>query len=82
MSEPLVLDTRRATPLPLPGSPVKTLGHPGFEGVAGVAAAVLLFLVVALAVSSWILTTHPSVEKKDEMQHETDHFKCKYNIQS
>ncbi|XP_054263753.1 uncharacterized protein LOC128987082 [Macrosteles quadrilineatus] len=68
VSEPLVLDTRQATPLSVPPAPHShpVYGHPGFEGVAGVAAALLLFLLVLLLISGRSRGQEVKVQKSDE----------------
>lgn len=79
VSEPLDLDTRQA-PLLAPRPWARPLGHPGLEAVVGALAALLLFGILALLVS----TRHTSSSSlKAGLCHDplvSDHFKCECSI--
>lgn len=82
LSEPLVLDTHQASPLlPVP-QVVVSRGHPGFEAVAGVAAALLLFAALLLLASSRRLSSEPESCKEVEDLDATNYFKCNLLTQS
>lgn len=79
VSEPLELDTRQAPPL-APRPWARPLGHPGLEAVVGALAALLLFGILALLVST--RHTSSSSSLKAGLCHDTlvsDHFKCEFS---
>ncbi|KAG8259640.1 hypothetical protein J6590_008675 [Homalodisca vitripennis] len=79
LSEVLVLDTRQAAPLlsPAPTAAPTTpgYGHPGFEGVAGAASALLVFFAVALVFSTRRRSSLPEKPLEVEELHSSNHFK-------